>query len=125
MPEAEMASAESVAVDRRGDRREAKKARILVEAWALARRDGLAAISLRDLADRVGLRQPSLYAYFDSKLGLYDLMFADGNRQLLALVDTLAPGDDPHDPHDPHEDLVEFVEVLVRFSTEDVVRHQL
>src|ERR1700728_4941229 len=104
MPEAEMASAESVAVDRRGDRREAKKARILVEAWALARRDGLAAISLRDLADRVGLRQPSLYAYFDSKLGLYDMMFADGNRQLLSWI-----GDVP-DCDDPRQSLIDFVQ---------------
>ena len=70
-------------VDRRGRRREAKRATILAEAWTLAHRDGLAAISLRDLGERVDLRQPSLYAYFDSKLGLYDLMFADGNRQLL------------------------------------------
>jgi AcrR family transcriptional regulator len=114
-----MATRVAAPVDLRGRRREAKQAQILAEAWALARRDGLAGISLRDLADRVGLRQPSLYAYFDSKLGLYDLMFADGNRQLLARVDTLAPADDPH------QGLVEFVELLVRFSTEDVVRHQL
>jgi AcrR family transcriptional regulator len=106
-------------VDRRGRRREAKRATILAEAWALAHRDGLAAISLRDLADRVDLRQPSLYAYFDSKLGLYDLMFADGNRQLLELVGSLTPSDSRRD------DLVAFVEALVRFSTEDVVRHQL
>jgi AcrR family transcriptional regulator len=106
-------------VDRRGQRREAKRARILVEAWSLAHRDGLAAISLRDLADRVDLRQPSLYAYFDSKLGLYDLLFADGNRQLLELVRAHPGGDDPRDA------LIEFVEVLVRFSAEDVVRHQM
>ncbi len=106
-------------VDRRGRRREAKRATILAEAWTLAHRDGLAAISLRDLAERVDLRQPSLYAYFDSKLGLYDLMFADGNRQLLDLVSSLSRNDDPR------EALVEFVETLVRFSTEDVVRHQL
>jgi AcrR family transcriptional regulator len=105
--------------DRRGRRREAKRATILAEAWRLAHRDGLAAISLRDLADRVDLRQPSLYAYFDSKLGLYDLMFADGNRQLLELVGSVSPSDDPR------RALVEFVEALVRFSTEDVVRHQL
>jgi AcrR family transcriptional regulator len=114
-----MVTSEAAPVDLRGRRRDARQAQILTEAWALARRDGLAGISLRDLADRVGLRQPSLYAYFDSKLGLYDLMFADGNRQLLALVSTLAPGDDPH------EGLVEFVALLVRFSTENVVRHQL
>lgn len=105
--------------DRRGRRREAKRAAILAEAWVLARRDGLAAISLRDLADRVDLRQPSLYAYFDSKLGLYDLMFADGNRQLLDLVQSLPLDGTPRDA------LVELVEALVRFSAEDVVRHQL
>ena len=106
-------------VDRREHRREAKRATILAEAWTLAHRDGLAAISLRDLAERVDLRQPSLYAYFDSKLGLYDLMFADGNRRLLELMRSLTPSDGPR------EELVEFVEALVRFSTEDVVRHQL
>jgi AcrR family transcriptional regulator len=114
-----MASAESIGVDRRGDRREAKKSRILIEAWALARRDGLAAISLRDLADRVELRQPSLYAYFDSKLDLYDMMFADGNRQLLAWISDLPDRDDPR------QSLIEFVQSLVMFSSVDVVRHQL
>jgi AcrR family transcriptional regulator len=114
-----MTTTEVNQVDRRKQRREAKRAKILVEAWALAHRDGLAAISLRDLADRVDLRQPSLYAYFDSKLGLYDLMFAHGNRQLLELVRSHSGGDDPR------EGLIEFVEVLVRFSAEDVVRHQM
>ena len=106
-------------VDRRGRRRETKRATILAEAWTLAHRDGLAAISLRDLGERVGLRQPSLYAYFDSKLGLYDLMFADGNRQLLDLIRSLSLSDEPR------EALVGFVEALVRFSSEDLVRHQL
>jgi AcrR family transcriptional regulator len=114
-----MASSETVPVDRRADRREAKKARILNEAWALAHRDGLASISLRDLADRVELRQPSLYAYFDSKVALYDMMFADGNRQLLSWIADLPPRDDPR------RSLVEFVRRLVQFSTDDVVRHQL
>jgi AcrR family transcriptional regulator len=106
-------------VDPRGRRRQAKLSAILAEAWALAHRDGLAVISLRDLADRVDLRQPSLYAYFDSKLGLYDLMFADGNRQLLERVRSLSLSDDPR------QALVEFTEALVRFSTQDVVRHQM
>ncbi len=91
----------------------------MAEAWALARRDGLAAISLRDLADQVELRQPSLYAYFDSKLALYDAMFADGNRQLIETVTALSEGDDPH------EALVELVEEITRFSAADTVRHQL
>ena len=70
-------------VDRRAQRRDAKRAQILAAAWTLAHRDGLAGISLRELADMVELRQPSLYAYFESKHDLYDAMFAEGNRQLL------------------------------------------
>ena len=85
----------------------------------LAHRDGLAAISLRDLADRVDLRQPSLYAYFDSKLDLYDAMFADGNRQLLDSWDA------PRRATTLADALAEFVRCLVQFSSEDVVRHQL
>ncbi len=105
--------------DRRRERHLAKRAAIVDEAWKLARRDGLAAISLRDLADQVGLRQPSLYAYFDSKLALYDAMFADGNQQLIESVSELPSRDDPN------EALVEFVETMTRFSADDTVRHQL
>jgi AcrR family transcriptional regulator len=106
-------------IDRRRRRREAKRAQIVAEAWKLGHRHGLAAISLRDVADGVDLQQPSLYAYFDSKLALYDAMFVDGFRQLLARLDAHTFADDPRDA------LVEFVEVLVEFSSEDVVRHQL
>jgi AcrR family transcriptional regulator len=106
------------ALDRRQQRHGAKLAVILDAAWTLARRDGLAAISLRDLADAVGLRQPSLYVYFDSKLGLYDAMFADGWRQFLDYV--------RHDyPTDPHAALAQFVAECVQLSSDDVVRHQL
>ena len=105
--------------DRRQLRHDAKLATIVEEAWSLARRDGLAAISLRELAERVDLRQPSLYAYFDSKLGLYDAMYADGLRQLLEMAAEHPPSDDPR------EALIEFVELCIRFSSEDVVRHQM
>jgi AcrR family transcriptional regulator len=106
-------------VDRRRRRHDEKAAAIVREAWKLARRDGLAAISLRDLADRVGLRQPSLYAYFESKLALYDAMFVDGSRQMLEMIAERPLADDPR------EALVEFVEFCVRFATDDIVRHQL
>lgn len=105
--------------DRRGRRRETKRNRIVAEAWSLARRDGLAGISLRDLADSVDLRQPSLYAYFESKLELYDLMFQDGQQQLVDRCLAREP------LTDAREELVAIVEDLVRFSSEDTVRHQL
>lgn len=68
----------ATAEDPRRRRREAKIDEIVDAAWSLAQRDGLSAISLRDLAAAVGLRQPSLYVHFSSKLALYDAMFADG-----------------------------------------------
>ncbi|MEO5837357.1 MAG: TetR/AcrR family transcriptional regulator [Acidimicrobiales bacterium] len=109
----------STTADRRGRRHAVKRARIIGQAWSLARRDGLAGISLRDLAESVDLRQPSLYAYFESKLGLYDLMFQDGQQQLLDRCVAREP------LADAREELVANVEDLVRFSSEDTVRHQL
>lgn len=105
--------------DRRQARHDRKKAAILAAAWELAARDGLAGISLRDLAEQVDLRQPSLYAYFDSKLALYDELFADGYRRLLARVEAHERLDDPV------EELVAFVELCVRFSSDEPVCHQL
>ncbi|MDO5753345.1 TetR/AcrR family transcriptional regulator [Arthrobacter sp.] len=101
------------------ERREAKLAAILIESWRLADRDGLAAISLRDLADAVGLRQPSLYVYFASKADLYDAMFADGYRELLEFI-----GARRHDGP-PQQALARFVADCVQFSSVNVVRHQL
>src|SRR5689334_18289176 len=105
--------------DRRARRRAAKRQVIIAEAWALAERDGLTAISLRDLAERVDLRQPSLYSYFESKLALYDAMFADANRMLVETIRRLPELDDPKAA------LVQFVRATVGFSSDHIVRHQL
>ena len=65
--------------------------------WSLARDRGLAGLALRDVADSVGMRTPSLYVYFDSKNAVYDAMFADGYRALLAKIDeTSTEGEPPH-----------------------------
>jgi AcrR family transcriptional regulator len=66
-------------VDRRRDE---VRASILEAARDLARRDGLAELSLRDLAAAVGMRAPSLYSYFPSKAAIYDALFAEGYREL-------------------------------------------
>jgi AcrR family transcriptional regulator len=105
--------------DRRKIRHEAKRDEILAQAWLLAHRDGLAAISLRDLGNSVGLRQPSLYVYFESKLNLYDALFADGYRQLLTILARRSYGGDPR------RALARFLGDLVQFSSDDIVRHQM
>src|SRR6478736_1670143 len=81
--------------DRRAERREATRTEILDAAWALARSEGLAGLSLRDIATKIGMRPPSLYWYFDSKHAIYDAMFSDGNRTLLARLAAQEWPDEP------------------------------
>lgn len=78
----------ATAEDPRVARRRARMAAVLDAAWAVAHEEGLAALSLHEVARRVGIRQPSLYAYVDSKAGLYDAMFAQAAGELLAQVTT-------------------------------------
>ena len=100
-------------------RRQAKVAAIVASAWNLARENGIAGVSLHALARDVGMRQPSLYEYFDSKHALYDAMFADGNRQLLERLDALEL------PRDPRAALKKYLGTLAAFALEDPARYEL
>jgi AcrR family transcriptional regulator len=100
-------------------RREAKIASIVEAAWGLARRDGIQLLSLHALAKEVGMRQPSLYSYFDSKNALYDVMFADGNRELLARLDSLEL------PADSRVALKVLLRAFIDFALEDPARNSL
>ena len=100
-------------------RRETKIASIVEAAWVLARRDGIQLLSLHALATEVGMRQPSLYAYFDSKSALYDAMFAAGNRELLARLDSLEL------PADPRAALKVLLGAFAGFALEDPARNSL
>jgi AcrR family transcriptional regulator len=91
-------------------RREERIAEIVAAAWELAREEGVAGVSLHGLARKVGMRQPSLYSYFDSKHALYDAMFADGNRRLRARFEALDL------PADPREALKVHTREFVQFS---------
>jgi AcrR family transcriptional regulator len=105
--------------DRVTQRREVKVAAIVESAWKLAREHGIAGVSLHALAREVGMRQPSLYAYFDSKLALFDAMFADGNRQLLDRLDSVKL------PRDARAALKKFMGEFVSFALEDPARCEL
>jgi AcrR family transcriptional regulator len=64
-------------VDRRARRRESTRREILDAAWEVARESGLTGVTLRDVAERVGMRAPSLYSHFESKHAIYDAMFGE------------------------------------------------
>lgn len=42
--------------------------------------EGVNALSLSEVARRLGVKPPSIYKYFDSLLGIYDGLFARGQR---------------------------------------------
>jgi AcrR family transcriptional regulator len=100
-------------------RREERTAAIVAAAWKLAAEQGVGGVSLRALAREVGIRQPSLYEYFDSKHALYDAMFADGNRQLLERIEAVKL------PRDPRAAVKAFMHALIEFSVENIPRYVL
>ncbi len=100
-------------------RREARIGEIVACAWKLAREHGIAGVSLHALAREVGIRQPSLYEYFDSKHDLYDAMFSDGNRQLLERLDAVEL------PEDSRAALKKVLRAFIDFALEDPARCEL
>jgi AcrR family transcriptional regulator len=100
-------------------RRERRVAEIVATAWTLARAQGIAGLSLHGLARELGIRQPSLYAYFASKNALYDAMFADGNRQLLARLEAVTL------PRGARAAVKAYMHAFVEFCTEDAARYAL
>lgn len=65
--------------ERRARRRAAKTEDILRHAGDQMARDGVGALSLSEVARRVGIRQPSLYKYFPSRNAIYDEVFRRGS----------------------------------------------
>ena len=105
--------------DWRESRRRSARAAILDAAWAAVREEGLAALSLRDLARRSGITTPTVYAYFDSKNDIYDAMFGQAAEDFDAHMAA------PHDTTDPRAALAAGVRRFVTFCTADPARYQL
>ena len=105
--------------DRRARRREDTRQEILAAAWSLARERGLTGWSLREVAEAVGMRAPSLYVYFDRKDAIYDAMFAQAYRDLIDEVDQLSPAGEPR------EDLRRSAQLFLTFCVRDPARYQL
>jgi AcrR family transcriptional regulator len=107
--------------DRVAERREATRAEILGAAWELAQENGLTEFTLRDLAERVGMRAPSLYSHFESKHAIYDAMFGqawtDYERIALAELAEL--------PDSPRAAVRRAARVFFDFTVANPARHQL
>jgi AcrR family transcriptional regulator len=101
------------------DRRAQRREQILTAAWDIAAEAGLAAVSLHEVARRVGIRQPSLYGYVTSKLDLYDAMYAQAYEQLLAELDKTSPSGTAR------EQLVRLSRTVLDFGVENLPRQQL
>ena len=110
----------AVARRQRRDRvREATREDILQAAWRLARERGPAALTLRDLAEAVDMRAPSLYSYFPSKYAIYDAMFADGNRRTWEHLQQQPV------ESDPRKRIKAWTRAFVRFCCDDPALYQL
>lgn len=105
--------------DWRVARRQSAREAIVDAAWDLVHEEGLAALSLRDLARRAGITTPTVYAYFDSKHAIYDAMFG---RAATQFADWMAQ---PLESAEPAAVLVAQAHRFVEFCTNDVARYQL
>ena len=85
-PYRELATTDPARPGLRERRRNQTQEEILDAALAVITEHGAAALNMSEVARRVGLRQPSLYQYFDSRLAIYDGLFERGMRHHLDIV---------------------------------------
>jgi AcrR family transcriptional regulator len=105
--------------DWREARRRSAHGAIIDAAWSLVSEEGLAGLTLRDLAHRAGITAPTVYAYFDSKNAIYDAMFG---RAATEFAQRMA---EPFGCDDPREVLVASARRFSKFCTESPARYQL
>jgi AcrR family transcriptional regulator len=73
-------------VDRRARRRQQTIAEILDIADDVMTADGVNALSLAEVARRLGVQPPSLYKYFPSLMAIYDELFLRGQLEHLVVM---------------------------------------
>src|SRR3954464_12505168 len=101
--------------DRRHQRRRETIEQVLDTAVEVMADQGVAGLTLGEVARRMGIRPPSLYVYFDSKHALYDALFERGARLLL---ETLLAAQARLPRTDPVADFRWGSEVFVRWAVE-------
>jgi AcrR family transcriptional regulator len=107
---------EPVVLDRRQRRRQETISEVLDIAAEIMTEQGVAGLSLGEVARRMGIRPPSLYVYFPSKDAMYDALFARGAQLVLDQVREHT-GDDA-DGRSLEAVLLDAAELFVRWSVE-------
>jgi AcrR family transcriptional regulator len=105
----------TVAPDRRQRRRQETIEQVLDIAVEVMAEQGVAGLTLGEVARRMGIRPPSLYGYFDGKNALYDALFERGWRDLLA---TMRAVEAASDGSDLVADLLASESAFVRWAVE-------
>jgi AcrR family transcriptional regulator len=105
--------------DWREARRRSARDAIVTAAWALVEREGLAALSLRELAQEAGISTPTVYAYFDSKNAIYDAMFGQAAEQFATYMEAIEETDDTR------FDLIAASRHFATYCIENPARYQL
>jgi AcrR family transcriptional regulator len=100
-------------------RRAAVERDILDAAWTVMAREGAAALSVREVARTVSLRQQSLTHYFASKQDLLDALFADGFAELRRVLDGVPVA------ADPVESVAAVAEAVVDYCVAHPARYHL
>src|SRR3954466_543981 len=112
--------------DSRNARATARRAlverQILDAAWTVMAHEGVAAMSVREVARSVGIRQQSLTYYFPTKQDLLDALFADGFADLQNAFDQLRSSDHTDDPI---EAVVEVAVSYVDYCVANPARYHL
>lgn len=107
--------------DRAAERRETTRREIVDAAWVVAQEKGLAEFTLRDVAERVGMRAPSLYTHFESKHAIYDAMFGQGWTD----YERLARAELADLPQAPRAAVRRAARMFFDFAVANPARHQL
>lgn len=102
-------------LDRAAARRRTTVEEALDHAQAIVAERGAGAVTVSEIARRMGMRAPSLYKYFPSLHAIYDALFARGNALLTAHVEEAMQGSEPG-----LERLLEGVRAFTRWGTREV-----
>lgn len=117
-----MAADPAPRLDRRQLRRAETIEQLVDVAVQVMAEQGVAGLSLGEVARRMGIRPPSLYVYFESKNALYDAVFARGWREVLQTMEKIP---EPEQTMDLPAYLLNFAERFVRWALEHPVHTQL